>query len=132
MKCGIHEWGIMTLPVPYMVYGHIYNSNGTVADGAGVNAQDITAGGAFVNTTTDANGRYQLNLQTIATDGNTIRVNASRLGATNTTTFVLDISYAAKLINLTLGAVAGTDLSLDLRNRVPRLRLGKDTRTRIK
>jgi len=86
----------MTLLVPYFVYGTI-----TVDSVAQASA---TVAVSTENTTTDANGLYQLNIQDVATDGASVTVTATYDGDSADDSFTLDISDNFKLMNLDITA----------------------------
>lgn len=82
----------MTLPVPYIVYGTI-------------TVDSVAQGGATVSvgsteTTTDANGLYQLNIQSEVSDGDTVTVTATYSGDSNDDSFTLSVSDAFKNIDI--------------------------------
>ena len=78
----------MTLDVPYLVYGYVYDSGNPVV-GASVYAEGSLGTGTD---TTDANGKYTIDLQTHADNGDTIEVRAFYGGKTDSDTFTLNIS----------------------------------------
>ena len=85
----------MSLPVNYYVVGYVYDS-GLPVNGAKVR---ITDSGS-VETTTDSDGKYTLNIKTIATDGNTIYVRAYYNGKYRSESFTLNITEPAKQVIL--------------------------------
>ena len=92
----------MTLPLPYIIEGYVYDSNNAAVDGATVSATDSTNPQGAATTTTDASGRYYLDIMNYADDGSTIRVYSSSGGEFKDTTFTLDVGHAFKNIDLTL------------------------------
>jgi hypothetical protein len=103
----------MSLPVPYLVYGYIYEDGSPVED-AIVHAEGTVT---TVSTTSDASGKYKLNLQTCADDGDSVEVRAFYNGKYNNDTFTLDVGSSFKQINLTVAAQIYTDTitSTDIR-----------------
>lgn len=101
----------MSLPIPYPVYGTI-SISGSPVNGATVYAQDITAGSIILQTTTGVDGRYIIDLMSIAADGDTIRVWASSTGYYNESSFTLSTSGAAKRVDLSLSSLI-KDLTVD-------------------
>lgn len=63
----------MSLDSPYLVYGTL-NVNYAPYSGTIINIQDVTVGSAILTDTTDVNGQYEIDIASIATDGDTIRV----------------------------------------------------------
>jgi hypothetical protein len=90
----------MTLENPYHVYG-IVSDGGTPSNNAKVYAKDITLGSSIISVTTGSNGRYILDLSSIANDGDTISVWCfSSDGKYKSISFTLDISGADEQQNL--------------------------------
>ena len=83
----------MTLELSYLVYGEV------TLDAFAVNNASVYATGTegTIKTTTDNNGRYILDLKTVAdSDGDTITVRANYSGHNTSTSFTLDISGLAE------------------------------------
>ena len=104
--------GKLSLSMPYPVYGEIIDSNGDPVVGATVYATDSTDPQGNGTCVTNASGQYQINLQTVATDGSTIRVWCSDGGEFKDTTFTLDIGDSAERIDLAL-AQGSNDFTID-------------------
>jgi len=92
------------LPIPYLVFGTVTDSNGDgVGSGVTVTATDNTGGGSTTDTT-DSNGSYSIDLADIQNceDGNSITISCTHEGSTDSSTFTLDISSPYKNIDLSL------------------------------
>jgi len=96
----------MTLYVPYLVYGYIYDGDGsTPLIGATVTATDLTNGGS-TSDTTDSSGKYTVDLSNISTceDGDSIKISVTHNLRIGSSTFTLDISSGFKQIDITTTA----------------------------
>lgn len=95
----------MPLPVPYFVYGYIYESDGsTPVDGATIS---VSATGGSDTDISDSNGKYQIEISQISSDGDTITVSTT-YGVGASDTFTLDLADMVKQMDLTLStAVVG-------------------------
>jgi len=100
----------MALEHPYIIYGNV--ANGGAISGATVYAQGAAG---TVTTTTDINGQYILDIQAACNlNGETVDVWAiSPTGMREDTSFTLDLSGAAELVNL-LNMVMFLDLPLKI------------------
>ena len=92
----------MTLPVPQWVYGTLRDVDGQVQASATIKASGSTGASAdsYASTTTDANGKYVLNLQNYASYGDTIKVIATYEEYEITDTYTLTLGDLPKLVNL--------------------------------
>jgi len=86
----------MTLLVPYIVYGEV-TYDGSAQSG-------VTVAVDAAETTTDENGKYQLNIQTVATDGQSVTVTATYSGDSAQDSFTLDVSDLFKELDLSITA----------------------------
>jgi len=86
----------MTLIVPYYIYGEV-KVDGVVQESA-------TVAVSTENTTTNADGLYQLNIQDVATDGASVTVTATYSGDSDEDSFTLDISDPFKEIDFDITA----------------------------
>lgn len=92
----------MTLSVPYLVFGYIYDEDGsTPLEGYTVTATDLTHAGSTTDTT-DASGRYTIDLQAISAcvDGDSIKISFEYDGDTIYETFTLHLSYGFTRLTL--------------------------------
>jgi len=104
----------LSLPVPYIVYGYIYDTDGsTPLVGYTVTAESLTNGGTTTDTT-DASGKYDLDLQDISNceDGDSIRISISYHGHNNTSSFTLDLGSGFKNINITVADISSDGHSI--------------------
>lgn len=93
----------MTLAGTYVVYGYIYNEDGSAANGATVTIVDVTTNQGTETATTDTNGVYQINIQGIASDGDDILVEAMlSTGYVYGECFTLDLYESPKNIDITV------------------------------
>lgn len=82
----------MALDNPYFVYGTI-TDGGSPVNSAHVYVRDTTLGSTILNMTTSSNGQYIIDIEDIATNGDTIKVwSYGPTGKYIYSTFVLDIS----------------------------------------
>jgi hypothetical protein len=86
----------MSLDSPYLIYGTL-NVNYAPFMGTTIYAQDTTVASAIIETTTDINGQYTLDIIDIANDTDTIHVWCSY----GETSFTLDITESMKEVNFT-------------------------------
>lgn len=82
----------MALAIPFITYGTITNKNGGTVAGATV--FDSTA-----TTTTNSVGKYQLNIQDVATDGEITTITATYDGVSRSVSFTVDLDDIGKIIN---------------------------------
>ena len=90
----------MPLPVNFITFGTIKDSGGNPISSANVHC--YKTGGSSADTTTDANGKYQVNIKTVVDNGDTVNVRSSGGGENKTGTFILDLSFSFQQIDLTL------------------------------
>ena len=83
----------MPIPIPFFVYGNIYDGNRAVISGATVSV-------STEETDTNSDGAYQLNIQDVATDGASVTVYASYTGRNARKSFTLDVGDVAKNIDI--------------------------------
>lgn len=93
---------MMALDHYFPTYG-IITSSGSPINNANVYIQDTTVGSSILNMTTGADGKYIINIESIANDGDTIKVwSFGNNGQYEENSSVLDISGAAKNVDLAL------------------------------
>ncbi len=95
----------MTIAFPWPTYGIAKSSGASPIDGATVRIRDTTVDQGTVTGTTDADGKYVINIQAYATDGSTIEVWCAYGGEYRRSTFVLDVSHPGKQVDLTLEVI---------------------------
>jgi len=98
----------MTLPVPYPVFG-VISDGGSPVSGANVYIQDTTVNGTVLSMLTDTQGRYQFNISSNATDGDTIMAWAYYNGKYCDESFTLNIGSKAHRINLSVDYIRLTE-----------------------
>ena len=92
----------MTLPIPFPVYGYVYNSNGDKLTDVTITAESLTNPQGSETGTSDANGVYYIPLTDICNDGDTIQVSGDYKGEDLITTFVLDVGTAGEELDINL------------------------------
>ena len=96
--------------MPYPIFGTI-TDGGSPVNNANVYAVDTTTPGSTGNTTSNSDGKYNIDLQNIAnTNGDNIKVYACDSGKTKQNIFALDISGAAEQVNLALDSTSITEI----------------------
>ena len=92
----------MGVIVPVYTYGIIRDYGGNPQAGATVNISGSTGAAAdsYATTTTDSNGKYQLNIQDYVNDGDTVKVIASYESDTTNTTYTLTLGDLPEEVNL--------------------------------
>lgn len=100
----------MPLLVPYWVYGYVKQVEGGIIGDTYVEGATVSVGAD--STTTDANGYYQLNIQDVATDGQSSTITATYGVNSDSDSWTVDISDAVKRMDLswTVYAVGGNPL----------------------
>jgi len=88
----------MTLLVPYYVYG-VVTLDGSPQSG-------ITVSVSTEETTTDDDGKYQINIQDVATDGQSVTVTATYGEDSDEDSFTLDVSDLFKELDLSITSTA--------------------------
>jgi len=94
----------MTLPAPYLVYGYLYDLDGTtILPYYTVTAYDITNGG-YISTKSDGDGKYTIDLQKIdsCSNGDTIKITVNEKGKHKNILFTLDIFGGFKHLDITV------------------------------
>lgn len=99
----------MTLPNPFPFYGDI-TTGGSPTSGAKVYVKDLDNDEGTVNATTDASGKYILDISSVVTNGNTVHVWCLGSGKYKDTSFTLDISGAATKVDLALETTTATEI----------------------
>ena len=92
----------MSLPVPYLTYGYIYQDNGTTGIGNVTVTATSVPNSSSTTTKTDGDGKYIIDLQNIPVcdDGDEIKISISLFDFPYDS-FTLDLSSGFKNINLT-------------------------------
>jgi hypothetical protein len=82
----------MALDNPFLVYGYLYE--GSTGSWTGLDGRyvEVWAQGSSVSGLTAGGGYYQVNIQTIATDGDTIGISGQNDIDTSGATYVLDVT----------------------------------------
>ena len=100
----------MTLSIPWISLGYVYDSSGDVVEGVTV----TITGDSPTTDDTDSSGRYMANLMDYASSGGTISLSCDGKGETTTDSFTLVLSDPGKQTDLTLQeAILSNDISLN-------------------
>lgn len=94
----------MTITFPFIFYG-IVTDGGTPVSSATVSFQDTTVDQGVASASTNASGKYQINIQNYATDGDTVNVWCRHSGKYKLVTCVVNISGAAQRADLAIVTV---------------------------
>ena len=97
----------MTLPISHYVYG-IATSGGSPVDACPVKAISETTEQGTASTTTNADGKYTIDMKSYANDSDTIRVWANKNGEHAQNTYTLVVAHRAKRMDF---AIAGKILT---------------------
>lgn len=98
----------MTLNSPYYVYGTITDA-GAPVNGASVYVQDTTGVSSILNILTNAQGKYMIDLKSIANNGDTIKTWSFSGGKYNDDSFTLNVFGPHQIIDLAIGYPSLTD-----------------------
>jgi hypothetical protein len=82
--------------------GIVTDSGGSPVNGATVTITDTTEAQGSAVATTDANGKYQLNIRSYSSDGDNIQTIVTSGLYSETLTYTLDVSHMAKRFDVTL------------------------------
>lgn len=89
----------MTLPIPFWIYGRVLSVDSIGQANATVNAKGDSHG-SYASTTTQSDGRYQLNIQDNSSDGDTVEVIATIGIYSDSSTFTLTLGNLPEEVNL--------------------------------
>ena len=89
----------MTLPIPFPIYGYVYNSNNELLAGAEVVISGSSAG---ISTTTTSEGKYMLNIQDIASENSDINIYSRGYGEHTSGNWSVSLSSPSKKIDIVL------------------------------
>jgi len=95
----------MTLPVPWIAYGEITDSNGNKVSSVPVTASADTSTTAQTN----EDGKYFINLMDYASSGGTITISCKYNGESSSSSFTLVLSDPGKQTDLSLEEANNTN-----------------------
>ena len=99
----------MSLGVLYPITGIVRDAQGNLVDGANIEISDTTSAQGTAITTTNAQGKYIINVQDYVTDGDTIQIHADYDGEIKEITFTLVVSDGITQHNLILNPIFTDD-----------------------
>jgi len=99
----------MSLGVLYPITGIVRDAQGNLVDGANIEIIDTTSAQGTAITTTNAQGKYIINVQDYVTDGDTIQIHADYGGEIKEITFTLVVSDGITQHNLILNPTYADD-----------------------
>ena len=96
----------MPLPIPFFVYGIVKNNRGRILYGASVSVDTHSTG---VNNS----GQFQINLQDLCDDEDTVTLIGSYRGKTSSISFQLDLDDISKNIDIIIPVTSFKIVSSD-------------------